>query len=296
MHLCQFITLFYIPKLYAPGQYPTIFNITAYLWAFRDGIFCMRILFAIGLLLLHIASSTSSYAQESKVTVGSGYSLPPYMIDGSQRGLLSEIVVASFVATGQQVEFKFDTNINSIKAFKSYQSDAVLNATSEAFPSSYLSDVVITFKNRAISLRKNNFQIQHINDLLKFSVIGFNAASKLLSSDYRQMVAQHTRYSERVRQIEQVQALLVGNTEVIIADELIFKYFRSQLARNHYSEQAYREQVDFHPVLPETHYRIAFHDEALRNKFNTGLKIINDNGLLAKIHRRYDLLLDSHLF
>ena len=238
----------------------------------------------------------ASQAQEQEVTIGSGFSLPPYMIDGSKRGLLSEILLASFGAVDIRIEFQFDTNTNVIKAFKAYQSDAVVNATSGAFPSSYLSDVVITFKNRAISLRKNNLQIQQLNDLLKHSVIGFNAASKLLNSDFQQMVAQHNHYSELVRQVDQARALLSGEADVIIADELIFKYFRSQLARNHYSEQAYREQVDFHPVLPETDYRIAFHDEALRNKFNEGLKIITNNGLLEKIYQRYDSLIDSHIF
>ena len=296
MYLRQFITVFYIPKLYAPGQYPTIFNITASFWAFRDGIFCMRKFFAIGLLLLHIASSANSYAQESKVTVGSGFSLPPYMIDGSNRGLLSEIIVSSFSAVETNVAFHFGTNLEIMEKFKAFQTDAVINATSGAFPSSYLSDVVITFKNRAISLRKNNYQIQQLNDLLPYSVIGFNAASKLLNSDFQQMVAQHERYSEIVKQIDQANALLSGTTDAIIADELIFKYYRSQLVRRDHKNQAYRAQVNFHPVLPETHYRIAFHDENLRNKFNQGLSIIKNNGLLARIHQRYEDLLNSHIF
>lgn len=256
----------------------------------------MRARFVICLILTQLLLLSSARAQDHQVIIGSGFSLPPYMIDGSHRGLLSEIVLASFAAVQTDVSFQFNTNSQTIEEFKAYKSDAVVNATDGAFPSSYLSEIVITFKNRAISLRKNEFQIQHLNDLLKHSVTGFNAASKLLNADFKQMVYQHNNYTEIVRQVDQARALLSGKTDVIIADELIFKYFRSQLARNHYSEKAYRQSVDFHAVLPETDYRIAFHDEALRDKFNKGLKIITDNGLLEKIHNRYDSLFDSHIF
>jgi polar amino acid transport system substrate-binding protein len=251
----------------------------------------------IGLLLsFQLMASAGLRAQDHEITVGSGFSLPPYMIDGSNRGLLSEIIVSSFSAVGTEVDFHFGTNLEIMEEFKAFQTDAVINATSGAFPSSYLSDVVITFKNRAISLRKNNYQIQQLNDLLAYSVVGFNAASKLLNSDFQQMVAQHEHYSEIVKQIDQANALLSGTTDAIIADELIFKYYRSQLVRRDHKNRAYQSQVNFHPVLPETHYRIAFHDENLRNKFNQGLSIIKNNGLLAKIHQRYEDLLNSHIF
>jgi len=256
----------------------------------------MRSLLITLLAALQLIFSAPLKAQDHQITIGSGFSLPPYMTEGSNRGLLAEIIRSSFAAVNTEISFQYGTNLQVMDGFKAYQTDAVINATSSAFPSSYLSDVVITFKNRAISLRDNNFQIHELNALLKYSVIGFNAASKLLNNEFREVVAQHEQYSEMVKQINQVDALLSGKTDVIIADELIFKYFRSQLVRQNYKQQHYLAEVDFHPVLPETDYRIAFHDENLRNKFNKGLNIIRKNGTLFKIHQRYQTLLDSHIF
>lgn len=238
----------------------------------------------------------SLYPDQGKVIIATGLSMPPYIIEGGTRGLLSEIIISSLEAVDLDVDLTYRSNLEAFRDFQQYKVDAVINATTESFPSTYLSDVIIRFKNRIISLEENQIHIDQLEDLLNHSVIAFSAAHKLLGPEFSQLAAQHESYQELIKQSDQAQALLDGSVDTIVADELIFKYFRSQLIRSHPGNMQLRSPVIYHEVFPETRYRVAFHDEKLRDRFNTGYRMIRESGKLDRIHRRYENLLNSFLF
>lgn len=256
----------------------------------------MRVLLFSLVTLLFSFSPQLHAIEKPQITIATGLSMPPYIIEGGNRGLLAEIILSSMKAANLNARLTFRSNLQAIDDFSHFRVDAVINATAEAFPSSYLSEVVIEFKNRAISLNKNNYSITHIDDLLNHSLIAFNAANKLLGTEFAQLAAQHENYQELVEQKQQVNALLSGRVDTIVADELIFKFYRSQLAREDFSNTDLKQKVAFHPVFPITQYRVAFHDQIIRNRFNEGFRAIKANGILEKIHNRYRSLLENHLF
>lgn len=249
------------------------------------------------LLLTFIAGlpCLASPAQEKKVVIGISFSIPPYVVKEENNGLELEILRQSFAVNGYKVLPSYLPLARTFMNFQDGSLDGVINVK-DGMIKGYYSDVVITFRNKAVSLEENNLTINSIDDLSRKSIVAFQRASTILGKDFGKVVEYNSEYREVADQSLQVKQLFKNRAEVIILEEKIFKYFRRWLFNRSRSlkgsyiltEKELRKPVIYHDIFLPSEYKFAFISEKVRDDFNDGLRTIRNNGLYEQIINTYN--------
>ncbi|WP_411992044.1 hypothetical protein [Agarivorans sp. DSG3-1] len=226
------------------------------------------------LTLAFILSSglLSGTLQAKTITLATSKSIPPYIIKNSQSGIQLDIIKQAFELAGHQVDqVIFTSNIRAEKMLKQQAVDAIVNAPNTV-QHSFLSDPVIFYHNVAISLSSQDVDLQQISQLAKYKLLAFQNAKKYLGEQYANAVAHAKSYTEVANQYAQLERLYRGQVDVIIMDKRIFAYLNKQRLK----EKKTVEEVRFHTIFEPSPRLLGFHQAALRDQFNLGLKRLND--------------------
>lgn len=227
------------------------------------------------------------------VVIGVGYSMPPYVIRETKSGLEVEVIREAFKAVGHVVEFSFLPNLRLPVALSEGLVDAIAanvayDVRSDASVVAFGSDVTLSYHNYAIALADRKVSIDRVDDLQTLRVMGFNNASKYLGPEFAEMAAANENYSELADQALQVRLLYSGRVDVVIADKRIFLYWRQYLEKSKQAASLGMEQpVVFFPVFPSAPRHLSFRDASLCGEFNAGLNAIRQNGVYAKLVKKY---------
>ncbi len=202
-------------------------------------------------------------------------------------GLELDIIKAAFRLSGHEVVPLYMPLDRSFKLYESNQLDGVINVKKGMVKGYYSSDV-ITFQNCAITLRKNELKIESISDLKGKSVVSFQNAKKILGRPFSEVIGELAYYREVARQKLQVNMLFLGRVDAVILDRNIFDYFRRKVYESiDIPQKITARKVVYHCIFKPAIYKLAFHDEMLRDDFDKGLKAIRDNGTYDNIQRAY---------
>jgi len=236
-----------------------------------------KVLFTwLGLILL----SQNIFSQEIKLAFS--LSIPPYVISKNDSGIELDIVKEIFSLSNITVKPIY---VPLARLSKQIELDEVDGSAtimeSLGFKNVYYSDIYITYKNVAVSLKKNGIEIISISDLRNKDIITFQNAKKYLGHDFAKAVSQNTNYYEFYNQQKQVKMLYKNRIQVIILDKNIFHYYKQ------YIEKDFNEKVVFHEIFPVNEYKIAFKNSKIRDKFNLGLKKIKKSGRYEQIINKY---------
>lgn len=239
--------------------------------------------------------SIPAYSAES-VRVGCGDSIPPYVIRQNERGIVLDILRRALQTQNKTINVSYNSNANNIAAFNKGELDIACITSTSASPGALFSrQPLIVFQNVAISLSKRNLSLTDIPSLGDYRITAFNLASQLLPDNFAAEAARSPAYKELAEQQKQVEALFNGQTDVIILEQTIFRYYLSQLRRNHPNSPVYQQQYQYHDLFEPTYYYAAFHSKQLRDAFDIGMEILIDSGEQDKILQRYERLLADYL-
>lgn len=235
-------------------------------------------------------SANFSFADNTPKTVkiAVGTSMAPY-VSTSGRGIVNDLLTESLAVSGYTVELKFLSNEQAMKQFQQGSLDAIA-IISQNLVDGYYSVPYITFRNHAITVRGRAVRIERLADLKGRRIIGFSKASKYLGPEFEQVIADALEYQEMHQQIEQVQALLAGKTEVVIADKRIFTFYKKVLQYRAPLDVSLRQELEFQAIFPEVNYSAAFNNPVLRDAFNRGYQSLQKSGRAADLKSRYDYL------
>ncbi len=225
-----------------------------------------------------------------EITIGVGFSLPPYVIQDSDSGIEIDILRAAFAIKGHTVKIRYLPNVRTLSFFEEGKLDGAINVKKDSLLLGYYSDDVISFQNVAISLEDNNFSINNIIDLKdsKFTVLAFQNASKFLGDEFAQVATENKNYLEISDQSLHAVILLKKRVDVLISDKRVFLFhLRNALGKAKLLPEEQRRKVKMHTIFPPTKYSFVFKLEKIRDDFNQGLKIIRENGT-------YDLIMDRY--
>jgi polar amino acid transport system substrate-binding protein len=226
------------------------------------------------------------------ITVGVSFSSKPYVFDNN-RGIIPDIIKEALLLEGYQPQFVHLSNQQLKEQFNEGRLDAVAIG-SKHMQQGYFSAPYVEFANSAITLASKALKIDNIGDLSGLRVLAFSEASKYLGQAYAQQVATLAGYREISAQWQQVKELLLDETDVVIADGLIFKYYLKQLVYRSQEDSLYLKKVHYHPILPANHYRAVFRDQGVRDAFDAGLKTLHDNGRMEYLQRYNRSLVDLY--
>ncbi len=231
----------------------------------------------VGLVLL----VQNIFSQELKLALS--LSIPPYVISKNNSGIELDILKEAFALSNITVKPLYVPLARLIKQLEFSPVDGSATVLeSLGLKNVYFSDTYITYKNIAVSLKKNHLKINSIADLNNKDIVTFQNAKMYLGKDFSQVVSGNINYYEFYDQEKQVKMLFKNRAEVIVLDRYIFYYYKKN------SQEKYEEEVVIHDIFPVSKYKIAFKDSKIRDKFNKGLKEIKSNG-------RYDAIINKYL-
>lgn len=247
-------------------------------------------------LLCFLASPNTHAQTADAVRVGCGGSIPPYVIRQNDRGIVLDILRRAMQTQNKTIDVRYDNNSNNVTAFNKGELDIACITSASASPDALFSrQPLIVFHNVAISLSSRKVSLSGISSLGDYRIDAFNLASRLLPGNFAAEAARSPAYRELAEQKKQVEALFRGDTDVIILEQTIFRYFLSQLRRNDPNNATYQQAYQYHDLFPPTYYYAAFHSKQLRDSFNMGMGILIDSGEQDKILQSYERLLADYL-
>ncbi len=248
-------------------------------------------------LTLGLLTPLSASAQSAdSVRVGCGNSIPPYVIRQNDRGIVLDILRRALQTQNKTIDVRYDNNTNNVIAFNKGELDIACITSLTASPNALFSrQPLIVFHNIAISLSSRKVSLTDVSSLGNYSITAFNLASQLLPDNFAAEAARSPAYRELAEQQKQVEALFNGETDVIILEQTIFRYYLSQLRRNYPNNPVYQQPYQYHDLFTPTYYYAAFHSKQLRDAFDIGMDILIDSGEQDKILQSYERLLADYL-
>ena len=232
----------------------------------------------ISIFILSIALSANTQARE--IQLAAGLSLPPYIIKDSNRGMEYDIVKEALAKKGHVLKLVYLPFVRLLVDYKKYDGAMTINESSD-IKGNY-SDVVVVYKNYAISLKKKGIKINSISDLKNGMVVAFQNAKKYLGPNYAKTVKTNPKYRELGKQVLQVKLLYSGRADAIVTDINIFKFYRKKV-----KDMKTSAKIVFHDIFKGVGYKVLFNDASIRNDFNTGLKMLKKSGRYNAIIKSY---------
>lgn len=220
-------------------------------------------------------------AHAKDVTLVAGLSLPPYIIQESNSGLEYDIIKEALAVKGHKLTIKYVPFVRVVVDYKNNDGAITINESSGA--TGEYSDVVVTYKNYAISLKDKGVNVATIQDLKDKKIVAFQNATKYLGDEYAAVVKGNSKYSEQGKQDLQVKMLYSGRADVIISDINIFKFFRKTAKGIDTTAE-----ITLHEIFDGVDYKALFNDASLRDDFNAGLTQLKDSG-------RYDEIINGYI-
>jgi polar amino acid transport system substrate-binding protein len=230
------------------------------------------------LLVVFMLFTEFSYAKT--ISIGIGFSIPPYIIEKGDQGIELNIIKEAFAIIGHDVVFRY----YDVETLREYFTHKVIDAAihmheDHPIKPGGFSQPHIAYNNVVIALKKSELSIKHISQLEKLKVMSFNSASDFLGSEFAEMAKNNPYYVEKKRDSTRVFALQHGLVDAIVMDINIY---------NHWIKKDKRftraQPVKVFDILDKTHYRVGFHDLTLLKKFDSAIESLKSTG-------RYNVLL-----
>ncbi|HSV29982.1 MAG TPA: transporter substrate-binding domain-containing protein [Candidatus Omnitrophota bacterium] len=237
------------------------------------------------LLVATVLALSSTSAQSAEIVMAVGRSLPPYVIPGEWKGLEYDVVREALALEGHVVRPRLTTFARLVKELESGLVDAAMTMRRDSGADACYSDTHITYHNVAVTLARRDLRIDSPADLAGKAVLAFQNAGLYLGEAYRTATANNPAYREEAKQSLQPLLLFAQRTDVVVADRFIFGWFAASPEVTNKVDTSQR--VRLHAIFPPTDYHVAFHDKALCESFNRGLKRLKESGGYARITARY---------
>ncbi len=135
----------------------------------------------IAFLLLSLCISFGADCNE--LTVGAG-NFPPFFMEDTDDGIFLDLTREVFkLMPNHDVKFVFAPNKRLLYWVNNGKIDAACNIFKGSVTNAFLSAPLFRFSDVAVTLKKNNFNINKISDLAGRSVVTYQGATDLLGEE-----------------------------------------------------------------------------------------------------------------
>jgi polar amino acid transport system substrate-binding protein len=180
------------------------------------------------------------------ITVAVSPSLPPYVFSEDDTGLQLQILKSAFKDQGiTNLDIVYMSNKRAGQSLEQMKVDIAMNYAGLTTSAIYPSQSLLAYQNVAISLRKNNFKINTVYDLLGKSVVAFQNATEFLPPPFKALTTKLSAYEEVVYQAAQVDHLMKEWVDVVVLEKRVFLYYLQQ-----YKESHPIKPITVHPIFP----------------------------------------------
>lgn len=244
----------------------------------------MRFLFVLILLFSHLQSFAKAKAS---VNISFTMSMPPYYFEGQKKGIEYEIIEAAFKAENIKINRIYNTHLKrSIRLLNDKNIDVIIgNKTNllyeKEIPDLITSQSVVDYIDCAITSKTSELKLSEPETYKTKTVYAFKTASLTLPKKYTDAFKKNANYSEKPQQDYQCLLLKKDRIDIAISDKNIFLYRAINACKSKPTDFKY------HQLSPSTPRNLKLIDKKLRDKFNSGLKKIKNDGTYQKILNKY---------
>lgn len=237
--------------------------------------------------LILIAFSNLCFSKDL-IRIGVSISNPPYAIAEKNSGFQIELLNKIYEKSKYKIVFVYATNARLLIQFLDGDIDGILNANPDFVSREYKrptfsSMTVATFRNHAITLKKNALRIETINDLRNLRINAFQNATSYLGDEFSTMAKMNKRYSEIPQQKNQPEYLLRDRADVIVADKHIFTYYLHL-----FNPKIKRDDVfEFHPIFSAEEKAVIFKNKQHQTDFDKNFSELIKTKYVEKLRRHY---------
>ena len=246
----------------------------------------MRDKIRFALVLICFASFNSEAFEVDKVSAVVGWSKPPYVIQVDDSGFELELIESVFKMSNIDVSFSYVPYGRTPWLITQNQFDVALTISPKHdVRGAFLSESYISYQNVVVKLKTTDVKIDEIADLGKFSIAGFQNATKVLGDEFKKMGSDNALYFEVPDQKHQVELLLIERVDFIVLDVNIFNYISKSI-----SGRNFMEKVDVYYFFPESKYHLGCKKKWVCDKFNESLKTFKNSTAYEGLQLKYDFV------
>ena len=221
-----------------------------------------------------------------KVSALVGWSKPPYVIQMDDSGFEIELIESVFRRSDADVTFSYAPYGRTPWLIKQKKFDVALTMSPKHdLTGAYVSDSYISYQNVVVKLKSLNVKVEHISDIKDYSVAGFQNATKVLGTEYKNMGSSNALYFEVPDQRHQVELLILGRVDFVVLDVNIFNYLSKSITGSNFMKK-----VDILYLFPESKYHLACAEENICAKFNHHLKAFKKTKEYKELLLKYDFI------
>lgn len=246
-----------------------------------------KYIFIYTLILPFLCLSSAVFGFQSKpIVLTAGLSKPPFVIENDKpcSGIQLDLICEIFATYKQSVYFMHVPLNRSFATVDNWLFDGTITLPGDYKQDDiYVSSPYISYQNVAVTLTEDNLSIKSFTDLTNKKVTAFQTARQFLGQEFSESVLLAQEYREIADQMKQIEMLFLKKTQVLILDISILKSF----LKNH-KAKIYGKAYEVHSLFPKRIYSAGFKSQSARDQFNSGLKVIKENG-------KYQQILDKYL-
>lgn len=208
-----------------------------------------------------------------------GDSIPPYAIADRDRGAEIDLLRAALAAQGLQARFVYVPLARVTSDFDALQADGATRHSAEG--TGFRTAPYIRYEACVLG-RADQPALRELAQLRRLRVQAFQGARQELGSEFAAVVADNPRYREINNQRSQMNLLLLGRADAVVADRHIADWHWRELK----AEVGLRCWIPF----KSQHYAAFFRRAEDAEAFNRGLHQIKSSGEYARILARYGVM------
>ncbi|MCJ8169377.1 substrate-binding periplasmic protein [Atopomonas sediminilitoris] len=197
---------------------------------------------------------------------------PPHMQASSGTGLDIDIARAALARAGRQITLEFMPLNRAFASLQDGKADLMLPYFNAPQAGLYLSQPYLQYRP-AVFMQDHGgpAPVQQLADLAQFRIATFQGARGYFGEVFVRASEQAPDYSEVQNMASLVDMLAYGRVQVVVLDEWIFQHYYRE------KRHTFPHRVLSH-VIPAVPAVAVFKDATLRDAFNRGLALLQDNG------------------
>ncbi len=234
------------------------------------------------LIFYSVLSSASARADDLVIALGN---FPPMFAKEGEPALFKDIIDGVYHYLPQhKVSYQYMVpNARLVVELNQKAVDGAANIFSQSEIKGCLTAPVFRFKDVAVTLKKNNYQLEEIADLAGKSIVSYQRAEHLLGEEFSAAVANSKYYQEVAEPMQQAKLLSSGLVDVSIGDKYIFL----QSLKNWQKQSYAPNNLVFHEIFPPVYSRVGFNKQSLCDEFDQALATFKQHGEYEKIYDNY---------
>lgn len=230
-------------------------------------------------VVISLLIAKPTFGQSNEIVASFGGTLPPYVLQEGQSGVLVDLLRDCLEPAGYSVTSKLLPYSRRLFEFQTNQVNVVSDINQKVINDTglkgYYTGDIYAYENFFYSLSERDITITKIEEISEYSLLSWQGAIAHIGGDYAAMAKQNKNYSETHNQKTQLRMLFNKRVDFIQMDGNIYEFFRQEILQS--NEVDVTIPVKKLPLLGKSPNGFLFKSEAARDACVTNIALLKEN-------------------